>query len=128
MGKKKAIDCPEVLGGYGRICVKVGRPLGYPKRSQETRPINAGKSTEREVGGYEYRYVCPNCGSEWLQDTLHNQIEQIKSPSVKIELRDGEEIYIPQEDYMLDYFGLEHGKIHELTKDDIKDIRRRKEV
>ena len=93
MGKKKAIDCPEVLGGCGTICQEVGRALGYPKQTLETRPIAVGKSTQREIHGHEYRYTCPNCGKEWVHDTLHNEVWEIKEADVSIKLVDGKEFF-----------------------------------
>jgi len=44
------------------------RSHGYPKEIQEpgqTKVFN------------EYRYVCPECGSEWIHDTLFRRYEPV---------------------------------------------------
>ena len=120
MAKKKAIDCPEVLGGCGKICVEVGRgPLGYPKQSQGTRPINVGKPSQREVSGSEYRYVCPYGSKEWLHDTLHREISLIEDPTFNIRLIAGKEMYETKDPVAIKHWNLKPGKLY--TKEELKE-------
>lgn len=84
MGKKKPIDCPEILGGCGAICVEVGRAIGYPKPIQDCGP--------RVRTYHEYRYVCPDCGKEWLHDTLFNEVGEITDAQFPIKIVDGREV------------------------------------
>jgi ribosomal protein S27AE len=53
---KKKEECPDC----DAICLEI-KTHGYPKEIHEP---NIKKVF------HEYRYVCPNCGSEWLHDTL----------------------------------------------------------
>jgi len=110
MSKKKPIDCPEVLNGCGSICIEVGRAIGYPKRCYEKRTIAKGKPTERKIGGYEYRYTCPNCDKEWLHDTIIRMIFPIESSQFQIKIRDGEEVYTTKDKHAIEHFGLKAGK------------------
>lgn len=52
----KEIKCPKC----DSTCIEI-KTHGYPKEIYEP---NQSKVF------HEYRYVCPNCGSEWLYDAL----------------------------------------------------------
>jgi hypothetical protein len=110
--KKKAIECEPTLGGCGAVCIEVGRVLGYPKPTQQKRTIALGTNGKREIGGHEYRYLCPKCGKEWLHDTLFNIITKIKSSQFQIKSINGEEFYKTEEPNTLKHYKLESGKLY----------------
>lgn len=124
MSKKKAIDCPKILGGCGSICKEVGHAISYPKLIHETRVIAKGKPTEREINGHEYRYTCPNCGKEWIHDTLSKVIYEIKSAQFHIELINGKELYKTKDLHICKHYGLKPGKKY--TSEEIKEHRKMK--
>jgi len=97
MRKKKIIPCLKELGGCGSTCIEVGSALDYPKGVWEGQPEG--------MDWYEYRYTCPECGKEYLEETRDGAIPEIEDPMCNIRLINGKEIYEPREPYFLEYLG-----------------------
>lgn len=88
---KRAIHCPKLLGGCGALCVEVGHALGYPKK--RTLPGGSGAAANGKRGGHLYRYCCPECGREWIHDTLLSQIYRTSQRDpLCIRIENGDEV------------------------------------
>lgn len=118
MARKKATDCPKVLGGCGTLCVEVGRAIGYPKKSQDTLPNGRH--------GNEYRYTCPNCGKEWIHDTFARVVWEIKSAQCHVRLVNEKEIIRTRDPYLLKHWGLNPDKAVQLTSEEIMNLKAKK--
>jgi hypothetical protein len=86
--RAKPIKCPTELDGCGSTCLEI-RTHGYPKAICEP---NLKKVYN------EYRYVCPNCGMEWLYHTSPRggMIEDIPEAEFRFG-KDGKILSTPKE-------------------------------
>lgn len=82
MGRVKPINCYRNLGGCGSICIEVGHAICYPK----------GLCDGLKFRGYEYRFLCPRCGKEYIYDTSDRSIFRVpRGSQFTIKLIDGKE-------------------------------------
>ena len=83
------------------MCVEVGHDLFYPKSIDDPEALSKGKT------GYEYRYVCPYCGAEYIHETLTEQIHEVpEGADFHIRLVNGKEMIQVNSPYMLKLWGL----------------------
>lgn len=98
MGKKQPIQCWDCEIS----CVEVGRAIGYPKGGQQPYQMKSCGYKYTKYG-HEYRYVCPQCGREYIHDTtkrpseiwdinLDISIADLGGPQYNIKIVDGKEI------------------------------------
>ncbi|NIQ38201.1 MAG: hypothetical protein GTN81_06395 [Proteobacteria bacterium] len=117
MGAKKPIECSACK----TVCVEVGHAISYPKRVRDPEALTKGRV------GHEYRYVCPNCGAEYIYETLSRTISNVpEGADFNIRLVDGEEIIQVNSPHILLFWGLspeERGI--ELTTREVRDLQRR---
>jgi hypothetical protein len=117
MGKKKAIRCSKCR----IMCVEVGHDLFYPKSIDDPEALRKGKV------GYEYRYVCPGCGAEYVYETLNRMISEVPGGAdFHIRLVSGEEIIQVNSLPMLKFWGLSPDRRGiELRAEEVSALQRR---
>ena len=117
MGNKKVIRCPKCK----RPCVEVGHSVSYPKSIEDPDALREGRT------GHEYRYVCPSCGGEYIQDTLNRVITEIpEGADFRIRLVKGEERVQVNSLHMLRLWGLPlEKKGIELAAREVRKLQRR---
>lgn len=117
MGKKKPIGCSKCEA----VCVEVGHAIFYPKDILDPEALRKGRI------GYEYRYVCPGCGAEYIHETLNRLIYDVpKGADFNIRLVNGEEMIQVNSPYMLKFWGLSPEKRGvELTTKEVRKLQRR---
>jgi hypothetical protein len=114
---KKPLSCLRCQG----LCIEVGHAISYPKRHLNRRLRG------REGVGHEYRYACPDCGAEYIQDTLSRQTHQVpRGADFHIRIAQGEEIVRVNSPQMLRFWGLPaERKGLELTDKEVRKLQRR---
>jgi len=117
MGKRKPLRCRRC----GAICVEVGHAISYPKRIQYPGTASKGKPS------YEYRYVCPDCGTEFIRETLHRRIYKIpKGADFNIGLVNGQEVIQVNAPWILRFWGLSPEKKGvRLTEQEVRKLQAR---
>jgi len=117
MEKRRPIRCLKCEA----VCVEVGHDLFYPKRIDDPEALSKGKT------GYEYRYVCPHCGAEYIHETLSQQIYEVpEGADFHIRLVKGEEIVQVNSPYILELWGLSPEKKGvRLTAREVRKLQRR---
>ncbi len=101
--------------------MEVGHAISYPKRIEEPEALRKGKQ------GYEYRYLCPHCGTEYIQETLRGVISKIpKGADFNIWLVNGEEVIQVNSPNILMFWGLSPEKRGiEFTTREVRNLQRR---
>ncbi len=114
---KKPITCP----GCRKACVEVGHAIAYPKRVEDADSVRKGRR------GYEYRYVCPRCGAEYIYETLSRVTSKVpKGADFNIKLANGEEIIQVNSPSILMFWGISPEKKGiELTAREVMDLQQR---
>jgi hypothetical protein len=101
--------------------VEVGHDLFYPKNVEDPTVSRKGRR------GYEYRYVCPRCGREYLYETLNRRVYVVpEGADFRIRLVRGEEVIQVNSPYILKLWGLSPEKKGvELTGREIRKLKER---
>lgn len=115
--KKKSIVCPKILDGCGTICIEVGHAICYPKEIVD-HPLRIY---------HEYRYVCPNCGKEWIHDTLDRVIYEVpENAQFHIRLVNGKEVFETKDQRVIEHLRLKPQKQIKLTSEEFEKLIKRK--
>lgn len=114
MGKKKPIRCLRCE----TVCAEVGHDIFYPKGLDDPEAARKGRK------GYEYRYVCPTCGAEYIHETLNRRTYEVpKGADFHVRLVGGEEMIQVNSPQMLRLWGLPPEKKGiELTAGEVRQL------
>jgi hypothetical protein len=79
------------------------------------------------MGGYEFRYVCPRCETEYIHDTLNRSVLEVpEGADFRIRLVEGEEIIQVNPPYILRLWGLPPEKSGiELKAEEVRKLAKR---
>lgn len=97
MGKRSPINCLKCEA----VCVEVGHDIFYPKSIDDPKAARKGRT------GYEHRYVCSRCGTEYIHETLNRLTHEVpEGADFHIRLVKGEEMIQVNSPQMLRLWGL----------------------